>query len=389
MSTSRAGVFPPNTLFRLLRIESNFVAPNGVEVKQPLYVVSATFRKPVQAGKRDVGKMCGSLMELEYGGKDIYINGLDGLVSLKPPLTMAQECSRDLVWTDWKGEVYRLCDEWEYINGPAVRQEGCTAGIRDDENDGMLPEDFVARINQKILQHNFINKTHLDSEACVPGQVAAIRRTNTAARPKNFLTTDEVLAIRLYSGPAYQPINSFLRQLSAVTDLGFRRMLARNPQITFAATCRLLSSAIRKLASATLLSEFDLPLYRGVRGELKPSFWNKDEDGMIVACDGAFMSTSSSRATPIDYMNSDCPNVLWKLLCRRESDDAHHRGADISTLSQYSSEGEILFPPCTMLVVQENRSIIAHDLEDQSMKARGESGGNKKFTEITVVPWFV
>ena len=42
-----AAAFPPNTLFRLKRVERRgFTAPNGVFVKQPLYVVSATYRPP-------------------------------------------------------------------------------------------------------------------------------------------------------------------------------------------------------------------------------------------------------------------------------------------------------------------------------------------------------
>jgi hypothetical protein len=51
-------------------------------------------------------------------------------------------------------------------------------------------------------------------------------------------------------------------------------------------------------------------------------------------------------------MDGTGPNVLWRLQCRAESDAAYHRGADISMLSQYAGEREVLFPPCTMLVLK-------------------------------------
>ena len=64
----------------------------------------------------------------------------------------------------------------------------------------------------------------------------------------------------------------------------------------------------------------------------------------------AFMSTSLLRSTPIAYLG-DGNNVLWELEPQLQSDVAFHRGADISMLSQFAAEDEVLFPPCTMLVV--------------------------------------
>ena len=64
------------------------------------------------------------------------------------------------------------------------------------------------------------------------------------------------------------------------------------------------------------------------------------------------MSTSRSRATPIGYMGPGNANVLWELHPRDASDAAYHRGASIALLSQFAAEEEVLFPPCTLLVVQ-------------------------------------
>ena len=50
-----------------------------------------------------------------------------------------------------------------------------------------------------------------------------------------LLNLDEVLSVRLYSGPAYQLINGFLRQIGELTG-SFRSAVAENTQLTFAAT---------------------------------------------------------------------------------------------------------------------------------------------------------
>jgi hypothetical protein len=92
-------------------------------------------------------------------------------------------------------------------------------------------------------------------------------------------------------------------------------------------------------------------LYRGVRGELPPAFWDKDGLGMISAVDNGFMSTSRNERTPISYMQGEF-NVLWELAASDPSDDAYHCGADISMLSQFEHEDEVLFPPNTMLIVR-------------------------------------
>jgi hypothetical protein len=163
------------------------------------------------------------------------------------------------------------------------------------------------------------------------------------------LSLDEVLAVRLYTGPGYQPLNDFLRQLGKLGGV-VRSGVALHTGLTFTATTGLLCSAIRKLAAVTTPAELEQPLYRAVRGELPRSFWVKDKQGMVCAVDAGFMSTSKNRETPIHYMGGSA-NVLWELAPSGESDMAYHRGADVGILSQFAGEEEVLFPPCSMLVV--------------------------------------
>ena len=145
------------------------------------------------------------------------------------------------------------------------------------------------------------------------------------------------------AGPSYFPINAFIRQLARVTD-EYRKQFCRNPSTTFAATVRNICSGIRKLAAVATPEEASRPLWRGVRGVLPEGFLTADAQGLVVAVDQAFMSTSLTRETPIEYMG-DGHNVLWNLQPRPESDVGFHIGADIQMLSQFASEAEVLVRP--------------------------------------------
>ena len=41
--------------------------------------------------------------------------------------------------------------------------------------------------------------------------------------------------------------------------------------------------------------------------------------------------------------------VLWEIRCSEETSDGFHCGADVSLLSQFPTEKEMLFPPLTYL----------------------------------------
>ena len=124
------------------------------------------------------------------------------------------------------------------------------------------------------------------------------------------------------------------------------------------------------------------------------------------------MSTSRSREAPIAYMSGDGQNVMWTLHPQMESDTAYHYGADISMISQFGEEKEVLYPPCTMLQVQrlkrgerKRTSTLAdairktkeaekkqdlHDLIDKvGAKASMVTEGTKSFLSINVLPRYV
>lgn len=331
-----SAAFPPNTLFRLKKIlaPGEWVAPGGVRPRQRLLVVTCTFRLSAETNE-DGGssKVCDAPTTLTYGAREMYVHGLSDVLD-KPLLSLKEEWTRPMSWSDRAGRTYTLRAEWDYVNARVPDQPigGGGMGVRDGSNGGRSPVDFLTAVNAHV---NRQRASH--PECCGLPEDGA------------HLTLDEVIAVRLYTGPGYQPLNDFLRQLGKLTGV-VREGVAGHAGLTFTATTALLCSAIRKLAAVTSPGELEQPLYRAVRGELPRAFWLEDKQGMICAVDAGFMSTSKNRATPIHYMGG-AANVLWELAPSGESDMAYHRGASVEMISQFAGEEEVLFPPCTMLVV--------------------------------------
>ena len=345
VTSAMAGDFPPNTLFRLKEIydPGNWEAPGGHKPMQRLLVVTATYQPPRQGLAANEGGsskyMATTETTLTYNKREAFTKGLDDLIA-KPALLMENEFLRNDTWVDWKGVKYTAREEWAYVNGRAATKPNCTPGTRDEKNDGVAKEAFLERAN------GFIKQRRAEGHGLMLSEEHAL------------LTMEEVLAVRLYSGPAYQPINTFLRQISSLTA-SFRATVGQHPGLTYAATVGHICRAIRKLAAVATPEEARAPLFRGVRGNLEKVFWVPDANDMVCAVDMAFMSTSRARMTPINYMASEGSNVLWRLHPQVESDSGFHSGASIDMLSQFAGEEEVMFPPCTMLIVKEEPKLAA------------------------------
>ena len=259
---------------------------------------------------------------------------------------------------------------------------------------GMRIDDFVDLINRQVNEDG--------------------RKSGISSPP--LLTTNEVISLRLYTGPAYAPINVFLREVAKVGP-EWRRQLARYHKLTYAATVghlyrcvrsdrpaissattlnllachslflslslthRVMTSGLRKLVRVSTKIQ-RMTLYRGVRGELPAAFWLKDPFGEITATDFAFMSTSEDELVTHRFLSSKSHNVIWEIKCSEEDDVGFHAAADISPISQYPEEREVLFPPLTMLQVSCNTA--GEPIQTEETTAYGA-----KFTRIVVQPTFV
>lgn len=123
-----------------------------------------------------------------------------------------------------------------------------TPGTRDANNEGKTPDQFLEEANELIRKRRqALSQT--DKGRLLPEKYA-------------YLTMEEVLAVRMYSGPAYQPINTFLRSIGQLRG-DHRMRLAQDPESTFAATTAELCKAIRKLAAIVSPAKAMQPLARG------------------------------------------------------------------------------------------------------------------------------
>jgi hypothetical protein len=314
---------------RLLTFTITFMRP-AMDVPRGLAEASAgtQFWGAVLATLATTSKYGESVVTLQYLDRAAYVRGIEELThGLNHG--MEHEWTRSDMWTDWAGVEYQGAAVWAYVNGTATVAT-CTPGVRDENNVGRTVDDFVELANAHVgsrLPH---------------------------ALPSQLLSREEVIAVRLYTGPAFQPINAFLRRVGVLPTVESRRRAALDAASSYGATVGHLVSAIWKLSAANTEEEDRQTLYRGLKGAPPPAFWTPDAQGVVVATDVAFMSTSLGEATPIHYMAGEGrANLLWELHARPEDDTGRHRGADVSMLSQFAGERECLFPPLTMLRVLE------------------------------------
>jgi hypothetical protein len=355
-------MLPPLTLLTVQGVQEagEWEFREGKHIAQRLITVSVTFLMPAeQGGAADSNKFAANHQFLQYSQGQVDLK-LDH-VTLTPderPLTMAQEWARDDVWVDWQKVRHNGREEYLYVDGPA--REGAVTGAaagaeaaakaakaaakRDWGHGGWTQADFLEAANAAVRQG------------------AASQSPPVPVAPDDLLTGDEAFALRLYTGPCYQPINEFLRQAHAYqagSDCGrkWRRRYSRSHQFSYASTVSHIAAGLRKLAraNANFLGADGKPLlvYRGVRGELPEAFWLFDNFGHLTATDVGFMSTSLDRVTSEGFLGGPAGgmNVLWEIECSAETAEGLHSAADVSVLSQFPEERELLFPALSMLTL--------------------------------------
>jgi hypothetical protein len=310
---------------RLLTCTATFMHPALSRSSPPLLTHKMSMGKLMRTVIASGPKFAEDLRTLRFLNRLAYVRGTSDLTKGLPH-DMNDEWLRGDTWTDWAGVEYTGREIWAYVNGAAAVAQ-CTPGERDSANAGMRPEDFLAR----ATAHMRARSPHMPASA--------------------LLSMDEVLSLRIYTGPGFQPINTWLRWVGEL-EPAERRQAAVDASGSFGATTNHVISAIQKLAAVNTPEENSCRLFRGIRGQLPRDFWIPDDAGYVCASDTAFMSTSTGEATPIHYMaGGTSPNLLWELRASSEDEAGFHCGADVSLLSQFAGEKETIFPPMTMLKV--------------------------------------
>ena len=103
------------------------------------------------------------------------------------------------------------------------------------------------------------------------------------------------------------------------------------------------------------------------------------------------MSTSFNRSTPIHYISGGL-GVLFVLHCTspNKATGAFHMGANLTAVSQFPEESEVLFPPLTLLEVMKDKEgdFMIYEKTEKKEKQEGISE-EVLIKEIHVRPSFV
>ena len=155
------------------------------------------------------------------------------------------------------------------------------------------------------------------------------------------LLLEEGIGGRLYTGPMFVKYNDLLR--------GFGRHLAGCKGNRYVTTTHVINSAIVKASKLTMATK----VYRGIVGGVLPdAFWTPNEHGVRGGVEGAFLSTTLDREVALQYSRQPGrPGLVFEI-----QQGMIDRGADLSWLSQYPHEQEILFAPLSGLEVQATRA---------------------------------
>jgi hypothetical protein len=282
--------------------------------------------------------------ELSYGSDQAFYTGTGVILGDDLPDSSAMECIVNEVKQQGAscGDRYNLwyvryCAAVEQPNyndkGQARTTNRGRPQLLDEGNGDMRLHDFTRRVND-ALEHSGAT---------------------------NRVTDAQVLALRLYTTSTFRPLNNSLRWERPKTK--------GDPPIPFRACiqsarkCVLVMQAIKREPKGT---------YRGITGYLAENF-KKDGMGM----DFAFFSTTVDISVAEDFVGDTEHSVMFKVAYIRGC-----QGAEISTISIFPGEREVLFPPCTGFCLQE----ITHgDGDGSSGVITGHSAGSKVQVNVTPI----
>jgi ankyrin repeat protein len=166
---------------------------------------------------------------------------------------------------------------------------------------------------------------------------------------KLTLRKDEVIGLRLYTGPAYYKYNTELRNAyEKQREQGLREGgFVGAPPFKFVATVHAIYSGLIKLAQIEQLQGGNRICYRGIGLKLPESMLQPDALGFKGGCEVAFMSSARELEVAVFFLNQpqdDSANNILEIQIGQVD-----RGASLKWLSQYPEEDEVLFPPLSYI----------------------------------------
>jgi len=120
---------------------------------------------------------------------------------------------------------------------------------------------------------------------------------------KAGLTIEEVIALWLYTGPAFQHYNQHLRSLGEAMKGGGAPQMRAKKEHQYTTTIHAIASAVKKVARITPVPQGG-NVYRGMSGvRLPDTLQVLDEYGCRGGVELGFMSTSTSKEQALKYID--------------------------------------------------------------------------------------
>ena len=303
------------------------------------------------ATSKDLESKFAGAIELSYSGLDTFFGGLEGIVgSPSPKVFEGMENdhlhgpgseSHDTFVTGNYGVETCSKVEWQFVAEPKATPETLGLSGWPKESEQKLPD--RDRCRKRVSLEQLL-------------EAAKERNAQLLKAKQPEVMKEEIVAANLYTGPMFVKYNGVLRGLrseaaflrnsmitlccpKAVADgyvaktIGFEA--ATQSLNRYTTTLHAINSAIIKLGKLTKACK----IYRGIAGmKLPDEFWTPNEFGVRGGVEQAFMSTTTEQSVAMGYAAGGKGAGIVIEVQQGMVD----RGADISWLSQYPHEREIL-----------------------------------------------
>ena len=190
---------------------------------------------------------------------------------------------------------------------------------------------------------------------CLADFTAAVNSKLKSSGSANRVTDAQVLALRLYTASTFRRLNTALRDKGMGKDKGMDKGELRfKACVQSARKCLLGMQAIPRAHANT---------FRGVTGFLGHEF-----ESNTMGMDYAFFSASTVEAVAAAFAGSVARSVLFEVEYLRGCP-----GVDVSMLSVFPGEKEVLYPPCTGLNLLKAVT-LGHPPEGNTARAGADAG---------------
>ena len=323
---------------------------------------------------------------LEYADLSTFFGGLEGVVGAPSPKVQeameSEHTSRSDSTVEFTSNNYSVTTtseiEWAFVAEPDSRPEGGWPKER-----RLLAAEFARFAGKGGGRAAGASVLDAGATRRKPMPIAELQwivadlGRKLAALEEPSITLEEALAARMYTGPCFVKYNAVLRGLKSTVPylrndmvqrccskstyeayMGDARMWeipagslsfsdARKGLNTYTTTIHAINSSIIKLSKLTVATQ----VFRGVSKMALPErFWSANQFGVKGGIEGGFMSSTADKAVAMSYASSGV-GFVFEL-----QQGMIDRGANLTPLSQYPHEKEILFAPLTGIEVQSMRT---------------------------------